>query len=283
MKGEIKNTCLSCGAPFKEGASYCTKCGATLAPMEGAAAAAASPQGGPPPSPPSETPPLPPPSAPPPGVQQLGMAAAAPPPPGAPKEKRGKTPLILGIIGGVLIVGGIVALVLFLVVWSGSGDGADTPQALAQKYIDAMEKGDIDAYMACFPPDFFEDIPFMEELGIDIKDMLEASFQFLNVKFDGVSLEVESETGDSAVVVTTKGTMLIDTFGMEGETDLADQPLEFIMVKENGSWYLTEDPMQAVTGPGADLDLENLEDLDLDQFDLQFEDGQLEENSSSDG
>jgi hypothetical protein len=273
MEGETWNTCPNCGAPVKEGASFCTKCGAALAPVEGAAAAAAPPTGEPPPSPPSETPPVPPPGTPP-----QGTAAAAPAQPGAPTAKRGKAPLILGIIGGVLVIGGIVALVLYLTVWSGGGGGADTPQALSQKYIDAMEKGDVDAYMACFPPDFFEDVPFMEELGIDLKDLLETSFQFLDVKFDGVSLQVESETGDRAVVVTTKGTMLIDTLGMEVETDLADQPLEFTMVKENGNWYLTEDPMQAVTGTGIDLDLENLEDLDLDQFDLQ-----LEEDSSSGG
>ena len=272
MEVETNGKCSNCGAPLKEGASFCTKCGAAVPPAAGA----------PPPSPPSEA--LP--AAPPEETPQEGAAAVpppAPPAPGAPEAKRSKIPLILGIVGGVLIVGGIVALVLFLTLWSGNGEGADTPQALAQKYMNAVEKGDVDAYMACFPPDFFSDGMFMEELGIDIEDMLEASFQFLSVKFDGVSLEVESETGSGAVVVTTGGTLLLDTFGMEGETDLAEQPLEFMMAKENGTWYLEEDPLQAVTGTGIDLDLEELEDLDLDNFDLQFEDGQLEEDSSSGG
>lgn len=272
MEGETNGKCTNCGAPLKEGASFCSKCGAAVAPA--AAAAAAAPPSGEPPSPPGEAPPAPP---------REGAVAVPPPAPGAPEARRSKVPLVLGIIGGVLVVGGIVALVLFLTLWSGNGEGADTPQALAQKYMDAVEKGDVDAYMACFPPDFFEDGPFMEELGIDIKDILEASFQFLDVEFDGVSLEVGSETDNRAAVVTTGGTMLVDTFGMGGETDLADQPLEFMMVSENGTWYLEEDPLQAVTGGGIDLDLEELENLDLDELDLQLEDGQLEEDSSSGG
>jgi hypothetical protein len=169
--------------------------------------------------------------------------------------KRGKAPLIAGIVGGLLILGGIVVLVLFLAVWRGGGGGTGEPAALAEKYMNAMEKGDAQAYMDCFEPEFFsmEDNPIMEGMDIDIKKLLEMSFQLMDMKFIGVELKVESQKGDSATVVTTAGTMRVSAMGMEEEVDLAEDPLKFDMVKDDGRWYLTEDPTQGMVGPQMDL------------------------------
>lgn len=258
MEKGATRTCQNCGAVVKEEASFCTSCGAAITQAEGAAPA----------PPPGETPPVPPAGAPPPTPPGAAEAVphAAPPPPVIPVAKRSKVPLVLGIVGGLLVVVGIAVLVLFLTVWSGGGEGAGTPDALAKKYMQALEKGDVDAYIACFPPEYFENMPFMEEMGIDIKEMVEASLQFIDVKYEGVVLKTESESGDRVVMVTTEGTMHIDTFGMQQEIDLAEEPLEFTMEKDGGNWYLTEDPMRNITGFGNDLDLENLEDFDLEDL-----------------
>jgi ketosteroid isomerase-like protein len=167
-------------------------------------------------------------------------------PPQAP-AKKSKAPLLIGILGGLLLVGGIVVLILFLTVWKGGGTagGTDTPVALAEKYIKAMENKDVDAYMDCFDPSYFstEDNPILEEMGMDVKKMLEMSFQYIEVRFKGVELKVQSEKGDSAVVVTTAGSLSMSFMGMGEEIDLSDEAMEFDMVKKSGRWYLTKDPL----------------------------------------
>ncbi len=262
MADENATACTNCGAPLKEGAAFCTKCGA-------AAATTASP-----PAPPG--PPIPPTAAPmaggevptapmPAAYPQAGVAPMAPP-------KRSKAPLIIGIFGGLLVIGGIVVLILFLTVWKGgSSGGTGTPQALAEKYMSAMEKGDATAYMDCFEPDYFtsQGGQIMEDMGIDIKKMLEMSFEYIEVKFDGVKLDVESETGSKAVVVTTAGTVDLSFMGMGDTLDLAKEPLEFNMVKNNGRWYLAEDPMPTDLGVDGSFDSLDNEDFNLDDMNLE--------------
>lgn len=202
--------------------------------------------------------------------------------------KKSKAPMIIGIVGGLLIVGAVAVLVLWLTVWSGGGgSGADDPIALAEKYIAALEDGNLDAYKDCFPPDFFsaEDIPMMEEMGFDIDELLEMTFEVTEFRFDGVALELESETAGRAVVVTTSGTARVSTMGFEEEFDLEDDPLEFEMEKMDGKWYMVDDPLGTIMGGGMDLDMDmedfeeivpedlNLEDLeDLLPEDLNLED-----------
>jgi len=52
---------------------------------------------------------------------------------------------------------------------------------------------------------------------------------------------------------------------MGEELDLADDPLEFNMIKEGGSWYLTENPM----GASMDSGMGDFEDLDQEDFNLE--------------
>jgi len=285
MDGEVERTCPSCGKQVKEGADFCTNCGAAVTAAGEAAAAGTGPAGeATQPLPPTEAaaaPPPGPPVAPPPVPPAGGIVAAAAPVPGVAPEgdrKKNKAALFVGIIGGILVVAGIVVLVLWLAVWKdgGGGGGSANPQALAQKYMDSLAAGDIDAYMDCFEEDFFinemQNNPFMKELGLtedDIKEYAKMAFEMMEVRFEGVKLKVESETGDQATVVTTAGTSKISVLGMEEELDLAADPLEFNMVKKGGRWYLTENPMGATMGTDTGTQDLNLEDFDLEDLNLE--------------
>jgi hypothetical protein len=192
-----------------------------------------------------------------------GIAPMVPP-------KRSKAPLVVGVIGGILVVAGIVVLVLWLAVWKdGGGGGAGDPIDLAEQYINAMEKGDADAYFACFEPEFFsmEDNPLMEEMGMDVKELIEMTFDIAEIKFDDYALELESEQGNKATVVTTSGNLSISSMGFEQEYDLAEEPMVFEMIKKNGRWYLSDDPMPGSMGGDMDLEDLNIEDLDLEDLD----------------
>jgi hypothetical protein len=276
MNSEGEKTCPSCGKALKEGVSFCTNCGAAV--IAGAAAAGAAPPGpqeATQPQPPSAATAAPVPPVPP----TAGAVGAEAPAPGfvpVPPPKKNKAALVIGVLGGILVVAGIVVLVLWLTMWrggDGGGGGAGNPVALAEKYIDSLEKGDIDAYMECFQEDFFineiKDNPLMEGMGLseeEIKEYAKMAFEMMEVKFENVELEISSEKGDKATVVTSGGTASVSVFGMGEELDLADDPLEFNMVKVDGDWYLTENPMGTTTGTGTDF---NLEDLNLEDFNLE--------------
>ncbi|MDY6795271.1 MAG: zinc-ribbon domain-containing protein [Actinomycetota bacterium] len=268
MENENRRTCPSCGAELKEGTSFCTQCGAAV---ETGKEAAATP------------PPAPPGAAIPPTTGAPAAEAGAVTVPGVTPvtSKRGKLPLVLGIIGGVLVAGGIVVLVLFLTVWSGGGAGSGDPIGLAEEYIKSLENKDAKAYVDCFEPELLEseDNPFGLDLTReDIEMFIEMGFEMADFEFNGVKLEKESEKGENATVVTSDGTLIMSTFGLEEEIDLSEEPLIFEMVKEGGSWYLAEDPMDMLTG--MDMDYEDYEDFDLEDFDLEdfdLEDFDLED------
>jgi|GEM_PF-1209794 len=281
MNSEAEKTCASCGKPLKEGGAFCTSCGAAVGAAGGAAAAVSAE--GTPPGPVETTAPME--GAPPPPVPPAaGVEGAGVQPPvyaAGPAPKKNKAALIVGICGGILVVAGIVVLVLWLAVWKdGGGGGTGDPVALAQKYMDSLEQGDIDAYMACFQENFFldeiKDNPFMEYMEMSEEDLMEyvkMAFEMMEVNFEDVELELTSESGDKATVVTTAGTSSVSVFGMEEELDLADDPLEFNMIKEGGRWYLAENPMGATMGSGMDFDTDDFEDMDLEDFeDMDIED-----------
>lgn len=271
--------CPRCGKAVKEGASFCTGCGEPLgtqggppgAQSGGAAgetgggaeqvtggAAAPVPPPGPQASPPGEPP------YPAPGIPSYGGEM---PPAALPRKSR--LPLVLGILGGILVLGGVAVLVLWLTLWRGGAGGTGDPIALAEKFISAMEKGDADAYLDCFDPESLsmEDNPFIDAMGMDMKKLVEMTFSMSEISFKGVQLEKKSERGDRAEVVTTAGTLTLSVMGFEEEYDLAEEPLRFKMVKKSGRWYLTEDPMPGSVGP--EMDLEDLEDMDFEDLDLE--------------
>ncbi len=249
--------CPDCGAQLDETVRFCPDCGAGI--EEGEVRSAAPIQQMPPP--PVMTQPMPPVTQPPP---QAGAQFVAPPPgqvgqppggfdaPGAgypplPQSRRGKTGLIVGILGGVVVVAGIVLLILFLTVFKGGGGGGtNEPTALVNKYMDSLQNKNATAYMDCFQEDFFSNAgSFMEDLNMDPKKMVELALSFADFKFSGVQLEVQSQTADSATVVTTAGKATASVMGFDTDTDLANEPLEFDMIKEGGRWYLTNDPMDS--------------------------------------
>ena len=108
-------------------------------------------------------------------------AGEEPPAPGyapGPPPRKSKAALLVGLIGGVLVVAGIVVLVLWLTMWRDGGGGTDEPIALAEKYISAMEKGQPDAYLACFEEGFLEDT---RSQGMDMR-IAEESFEMMTVR-----------------------------------------------------------------------------------------------------
>ncbi|MBN2028505.1 MAG: zinc ribbon domain-containing protein [Actinobacteria bacterium] len=271
MVDEVQKTCPSCGAPLKEGASFCTSCGAALGAPDAATAGettAAADAATPVPTPPPAA--VPPQAAPPAGGGVPGMPVQGMAPPTA--AKRSKVPLLIGVIGGILVIAGIVVLVVWLTVWKdGSGGGTGDPIALAEKYISAMENKDADSFFECFEPEFFSSGEFslLEEMGMDAREMIEMAFELSEFRFDGYALELDSESGDAATVVTTSGTLTTSALGFEEEYDLADEPLVFEMVKVDGRWYLSDDPMPGSMGGDIDLDSLDFEDFDFDDLDTE--------------
>lgn len=260
--GEVK-FCPRCGTAAKEGVSFCTSCGMELK---------SYPEGKP-----EAVPPEP----------EAAATVALTGSPTLVSAKKNRTPLILGIAGGLLIAAGVVILVLFLIVWRNGEGGVGDPLSLARKYMQALEQKDADSYMECFDEDYFSmgGNPFFEEMEINPEDMVKMGFQFMVIKFRGVELQLQSEKDDRAVVVTASGTLNVSVMGLENEVDLAHEPLEFRMAKKNGRWRLVEDPLPTLNGREMpeedrtdtgfeDFNLQNLQDyfpegMDLENLDLQ--------------
>ncbi|MBC7253720.1 MAG: zinc ribbon domain-containing protein [Actinobacteria bacterium] len=254
-------SCPRCGKEARGGASFCTACGADLREGgEGPSAKAevgmvAAPHAGegeaahprPPGAEPAAAPP--------------GMAPVA--------SRRKRLALLLGIVGGILLVGGGVLLALYLVLWRG-GAGAGDPVALARKYMRAMEDKDFDALKECYDPDYLAaaDQGLLEDMGLGPGGVVEWMMSFLEVRFSAVELRVEHEDAHDALVVTTAGRLSYSIMGWSQEFDLAEEPLRFRMNREEGRWYLVEDPvnqlLQENLGPEGDTGF--FEDQDLREF-----------------
>lgn len=240
----------------KEGASFCTRCGAAVA----ATPVAPGPL---------------PPAAPP----QAGLAAAG----------RGKLPLVLGIIGGLLVVAGVTLLALFLTVWSQSGAGENTQLELAREYMNALQNEDPRAYLRCIDPQYFKDMGLADA---EAEEMVEGYFKTLNVYFIDVELEVEETSEDRSLVATRRGKLQLGSLDYSEERDLAEEPMYFPMVNREGRWYLEEDPMDQVMGldeeyegegglelwpEDFELDLPEELEMDLEELEKWLEDMNLEE------
>lgn len=262
--------CPRCGTALKEGVRFCTSCGERIAPAvavgevpreeEEAPKAGAPCQGwrgeaGPLPSFPQDA-----------AVESF---AAPQQPCAAPTVKRGRAPLVLGITGGLLLLAGAAILVLYLALWRAGTGGTGDPVSLARKYMESLENEDVDSFMSCFEEDYFslENYPILEGVDLDLRKMMEMAFSFMDVSFEQVELELQREEGDEATVITSKGRLHMSMMGIKDEVNLADDPLEFRMIRKGGRWYLTEEPLPAF-GPYTDFDANDM-GTDLEDFDLE--------------
>ncbi len=149
------------------------------------------------------------------------------------------------LAGGVALFLFAAALAYLLLPRGRTPRGSDEPLTLAWKFLEAVEKEDVDSFMACFSRDFrfvVED-PWKNRVRVDPREYLEASFRSVDFRFVDLNLELESREGDSAVVVTTSGMLHLSPLGVESTMDLEREPLRLKMVLEDGRWCLTENPI----------------------------------------
>ena len=268
--GVEERICPRCGAALKEGVRFCTSCGERIAPTvavgeipreeeEAPKAGATCPgwrgEAGLLPSFPQDA-----------AVESF---AALQQPCAAPAKMSGRVPLVLGITGGLLLLAGAAILVLYLSLWRADMGGTGNPVSLARKYMESLENEDVDSFLSCFEEDYFplEDYHIMEGMDLDLRKMVEMAFSFMDVSFEQVELELQREEGDEATVITSGGRLTISLMGMEEEVNLADDPMEFTMIRKGGRWYLTEDPLPTF---GSDTDFDaNDRGTDLEDFDLE--------------
>ncbi|MBC7252426.1 MAG: hypothetical protein H5T72_00450 [Actinobacteria bacterium] len=136
-------------------------------------------------------------------------------------------------------------------------EAGDEPLDMARRFMEAVEEEDVDAFMACFMEEFPipepdpTTEPLSERVKLDPRRFLEISFQGVDFRFEDVELELRSLEGDSATVVTTSGRLYMNPLGMELVRDLSREPLVFRMVRREGSWYLTENPVPYITWRGG--------------------------------
>lgn len=166
-------------------------------------------------------------------------------------KRRGRA-LALGAAIAVALAAGIAA-VLFTLPSGGKGGGGEGPLELVRRFLEAVEKEDIEAFMSCFCEEFpipepepgFE--PLLEGTEIDPRKFLEFSFQDVDFRFEGVELRLVTLEGDYAKATTVSGVLYMNPLGVDKVRDLGLEPLVFEMVRRNGAWYLTGNPVPYIT------------------------------------
>lgn len=120
--------CPVCGAEQREGAKFCKSCGNPVGGEQPPQSAAANAPAVPPAATAPQAPAAPPPAtSPSPGYPAAPYAAA--------KPGRGKTPIILGVVGAVVVIA-VIAVVLAITLGGGGGSG------VAGKYYN-IEDGEL--------------------------------------------------------------------------------------------------------------------------------------------
>ncbi len=171
------------------------------------------------------------------------------------EERRGRGVKKFLILAGSAAALALVGLIVLLIAIRPDRrvEGREGPLELARRFMEAVQEEDVDAFMGCFVEEFpipgpesgFD--PLRMGVEIDPRRFLEISFQGVDFEFEGVELELQSLEGDSATVVTTSGRLFMNPLGTELARDLAEEPLVFRMVRRDGSWYLTENPVPYIT------------------------------------
>ncbi len=204
--------CVRCGREVEKTASFCMYCGACLTGEETYV-------------------PLP------------RVPAEAPPAPARTVRGRRRLALLAGAVGCLTIAAAATLLILYLLSWRGAK--SDDPLSLAYRYMRALEEKDVDSYLGCFAEGrfFSEDGLLRENMGVDPRKLLELGFHFMEVEFQDVGLKLERKGVHDASVVTTSGTLVVSVLGMKTETDLGEEPVRFRMTRQDGRWYLAEDPL----------------------------------------
>ena len=164
----------------------------------------------------------------------------------APKPKKG---LIIGIIAAAVVV---LAVAFFLIFKGGFGakGGVDSPEAVAQQFIEAMDEQDVDKIAALCPP-------FLDPGKEELEDMINAYEGYdVTFKYEGVENKSMYESDDLKDLqddvsdYADKNIKLQDACDLEfsfnvavtmaGETYDQSSTYEVTCIKYKGKWYLYE-------------------------------------------
>lgn len=160
-------------------------------------------------------------------------------------------------LGALLVAGVVVSVLVGLLVAGlrrgGEPGGAGDPLELVVTFIRAVEEEDVFLFLSClvegFPipePDPVTDL-LLRDVKIDPVKFLETSFQDVDFRFEGVELSVEMESPDRARVATVSGMLEMNPLGVPLQRDLRKEPLVFDLVRNEGRWYLENNPVPYIT------------------------------------
>lgn len=152
--------------------------------------------------------------------------------------------------GGITILCGITFAVLYLTVWGRVSGGADSPEALVDKYMESLQEEDVESYMECFEFEHFETL-WGEGITEDFtRYMIKAFMAMGDISFEGIEMKEISREDDQACIRANEGEIYSKGFFMPIHYDVADYPMTFEMYRKDGKWFLAEDPMKGIVAPG---------------------------------
>jgi hypothetical protein len=151
-------------------------------------------------------------------------------------------------LAALAVIAAIVCVLVF-VVFDGDGGGGPaegTPEEVVSRLLTAMENGDIDAIFGLMDPQMLE-----ETIGEEFLDMAKAALEQEmlaggTIRFSDLEMQVDETSETTATVTIVEGTVTItDSDGTEMSEDVTDsaEPVEFHLIKRDGSWYLEPSSM----------------------------------------
>lgn len=225
--------CAKCGAEVSPGSPFCGSCGAPVAGAEAPPAQDAVPV-------------PPPPAA---GAPAYGPPAA-PPGPGfqPPKSGGGGAKVAVFVLIGILVIGAVVGVILWLTLGGGDDDQAKVEKVVTEFYT-AMEKNDAKAMIALLDSASRKELDDAAE-DYDYDDGEEFLSEYMDYTFPEGDLKItglEFETtvnGDKATVEVVGGkAAYTDYYGDEVKENYDDDGEVFSddafeLKKTDGKWYL---------------------------------------------